>query len=499
MFTRSIWNAYEAEGDFGRLTENINVDVAIVGGGITGITTAMLLKEQGLKVAVLEAREVGKGTSSHSTGNLYAITDQLLSPLRSKYDGDVVKKVVGARQSAIGLIERMVKRYQIDCDFKKQPHYLFDATGEKELSTEKDLAVNAGLKVSEITGDFPVKYSKGLRIEDQAQFNPLRYVQGLASNINGDNCSIYEYVRVGEIEERENDFLLHTTSGQVIAKNVVQATHTPKGVELQFHTVLGPYREYGIAAKLEDGNYPEGIFWGYYNNEKISFRSYSREGDNYFMFIGRPHKVGQAEDNKKHIKELINFAESRFPVKEITYKWGGQHYKPADLLPYIGRKTSGSREFIATGFSTDGLVYGTLSAIIISDAIAGVKNPYEELFKASRHNPAKAAQKFAKENIDVAAQLVKDWLFRGENEELKSIQPGEAKVIKKDNDKVAVYRSPEGELKAFSAVCTHMGCVVNWNNAEKSWDCPCHGTRFDVEGEVLEGPAFDPLKKFDEH
>lgn len=495
MFTQSIWNAYGVTQDFFEQKKDIEVEVAIVGGGITGITTAMLLKEQGLEVAVFEAREVGKGTSSHSTGNLYAIIDELLSPIKTKYDIDKVRKVVEARKSAAGLIEQTIVKYNIDCDYKKQPLYLFSTDETKDILQEREIAKEVGLAISDLPRDFPVEYKEGFSIQDQAQFNPLMYVQGLAGEIEGGNCNIYENTRVKDIESRGDHYLLHTTRALVKAKYVVQATHTPKGVELQYHTVLGPYREYGIAAKLEDGKYPEGIFWGYFNGDKFSFRSYIRNGESFLLCIGRPHKVGQATNNQNHIRELIAFAEERFPVKEIVYKWGGQNYKPADLLPYIGRKTSGSNELIATGFSTDGLVYGTLSAIINADIITGKENRWEELFKASRHNPGKSAAKFAMENIDVASQMLKDWLFKGEDAELSSINPGESRIIVRDKEKIAVHRTIGGELKAFSAVCTHMGCVVDWNNAEKSWDCPCHGTRFDVDGEVLEGPAYDPLPR----
>ena len=496
MFTKSIWNAYATHQDFFELKKDITVDVAIIGGGITGITTAQLLKEKGLNIAVLEAREVGRGTTSHSTGNLYAMTDQLLESLSFKYDLETVKKVIRARQSALKHIEKNVNLHNLDCDFHKRPMYIFGTSGKKDLAKERILAEEVGLFPTEIEVDFPYESKLGFKIEDQAQINPLLYIQGLANEIEGGTCSIYENTRVREIEDRETDFLLHTNRANVTAKYIVEATHTPKGVDLEYHTILGPYREYGIAAKLEStGNYPEGIFWGYFKDQKYSFRSYKKGEESFLLCIGNPHKVGQAEDNKKYIQDLVEFAGIRFPIKEVVYKWGGQHYKPADLLPYIGRKTSESNNLIATGFSTDGLVYGTLSAIINSEIITGGKNEFEDLFKASRHNPGKAAKKFIKENINVAAEMIKGYLFKPDDEEVNTIGAGEARVIKRDGKELAVYRTPGGELKIFSAVCTHMGCIVNWNNAEKSWDCPCHGTRFDVEGEVLEGPAFDPLKK----
>lgn len=498
MFTKSIWNADATHKNFSDLKKDILVDVAIIGGGITGITTAMILKDKGLNVAVLEAREIGKGTTSHSTGNLYAITDQLLDSLRSKYDLETVKNVIRSRQIAAKLIEDSVNRHSIVCDYQKRPMYIFGNSGKKDLAKERIFAEEANLHPTGIEIDFPFESKFGFKIPDQAQINPLLYVQGLANEIEGENCSIYENTQVREIEDRDTDFMLHTTKAKVTAKYIVEATHTPKGIDLEYHTVLGPYREYGIAAKLDpSGIYPEGIFWGYFEDQKFSFRSYKKGEETFLLCVGSPHKVGQAEDNKKHIANLLDFAKKRFPIKEVVYKWGGQHYKPADLLPYIGRKTSDSNNLIATGFSTDGLVYGTLSAIINADIITDGKNEFDDLFKASRHNPGKAAKKFIKENINVATEMIKGYLFKADDEEVNTIGPGEARVVKRDGKEIAVFRDPGGELKIFSAVCTHMGCIVNWNNAEKSWDCPCHGTRFDTEGEVLEGPAFDPLKKID--
>lgn len=190
------------------------------------------------------------------------------------------------------------------------------------------------------------------------------------------------------------------------------------------------------------------------------------------------------------------FLKERFDLGEVTHRWGGQHYKPADKLPYIGPQAKGSRIYVATGFSTDGLTYGTLAAMLISDHIAAKDNPYAELYKASRFTPGKSAGEFLKENLNVAAQYIKDLPFKGDEEELKLLRKGEGRIIEKDGQKMAVSRSEKGELKMHSAFCTHMACVVHWNNAEKTWDCPCHGSRFNQEGGVLEGPAIDPLKNY---
>lgn len=503
MFTKSIWHSFSAPTSFPRLQQDLEVDVAIIGGGITGITAAQLLSEAGLNVVVLEARKVGGGTTAHSTGNLYFTIDQVLSSLQSKYDNKVIRDVVSSRQEALDLIGRNIEKFSIDCDFQRVPWILYSESSKHtdKIDQELDTAKEAGvvMEPAEKT-DIPFHVERGVRVGGQAQFNPLRYVQGLATALESSRCRIYENTRVTQIEEQDSGVILKTLNHTIKAKNCIEATHTPKGVEVQFHTVLGPYREYGVAAILAAGTYPEGIFWGFYHNgEKISFRSYTRGGDQYIMAIGQPHKVGQASDNQKHIEKLERFLKDHFEISQITHRWGGQHYKPADKLPYIGKKKDNSRIYVATGFSTDGLVYGTLSALLIRDQITGKSNPYSKLYAANRFTPFKSAGDFVKENVNVAAQYIKDLPFSKSEAGLDNLKIGEGKIISKDGHKVAACRNELGELKMHSAFCTHLACVVHWNNAEKTWDCPCHGSRFDTDGMVLEGPALHPLKEIRNH
>ncbi|MDT0689002.1 FAD-dependent oxidoreductase [Salegentibacter sp. F188] len=495
MLKKSLWSSFATNPlKYPKLEGDIAVDVAIIGGGITGITTAQTLTERGFKVAVLEARSVGYGTTGHSTGNLYIIIDELLSSLKSKYDNDVVMRVIESRKSALEKIEENVEKFNIDCDFSRQPLYLYEDVNNIILEEIK-VAEEINLAFTELAEDFPFEQDNGIHFDHQAQFNPLLYVLGLAASLDKEKCSIYENTTVRSVEEQADRVLVNTDDAIVAAKYVVHATHTPKGLELQYHTTLGPYREYGVAAKLESTSYPQGIFWGYYNNQKYSIRSYSRDGEKYLIAVGSPHKVGQAENNRKHVEDLVNFLQDRFIVGQITYTWGGQNYKPADLLPYIGRKIKNSREFIATGFSTDGLIYGTLSAMIIADKIEDKFNRFEDLYEAARHQPVKSAKKFVKENANVAGEFLKDLSFKGDDKDLLEIMPGEAAIITRNGEKAGVYRQQNGELKVVSALCTHMACMVHWNNLEESWDCPCHGSRFDTSGEVIEGPAYHPLPK----
>ena len=496
MDMQSLWEQKSPTTIFPKLNKDITVDVAIIGGGITGITTAQFLKEKGYKIAVLESLRIAKGSTGKSTGNLYSITEYPLAELKSKYSISEITQILESRRKAMDFIHENVQKLQIDCNYKTQPMHIFENDNSIAMEKEYDIAEEVTIPFSELKQEeFPFQFKKGIKYENQAQFNPYAYTRAIAENLAGGGCDIYENSRVIEVKEEDSEITLKTAEASIKATYVVHATHTPMGVQLQYHTTLGPYREYGIAVTLKNNKYSEGIFWGYYDTKKYSIRSYFTKDEAYLICVGSAYKVGQAKDNKAHIDELLSFVKQNFQVEKITHQWGAQNYKPADLLPYIGEKSSGSNQYIATGFSADGLVYGVLGAMIICDEISGKKNPDSELYKASRHQPLKAAKKFAKENLNVAAQFIKDYALKGFNEKKSELSIGEGKIVQVDGKKLAIYRDQLGTVSAFSAVCPHMGCIVHWNNAEESWDCPCHGSRFNVCGEVIEGPAYKALEK----
>lgn len=496
MKNEPIWRIKSTPDRFPTLDTNKKVDVAIIGGGITGITLAYLLKRTAVKTIVLEARKIGKGTTGQSTGNLYSTTEYLLQELQSKYDAETLNKILQSRKEAIHLIEKTVEDLNISCDFKRVSKYLFEKDRKVSISKEKEIAENMALNYAAIHNpNFPFAFDSGIEFRDQAQFNPLKYTEALAKEVQDDVCELFEDTHVHKIEEKDDYVLLHTKFAKIRAKKVVHATHTPLGLHIQYHTALGPYREYGIAAKLKGNQYPEGIFWGYFDTKKYSVRTYSPENDPYLICVGSMHKVGQTESNQKHIDELKTFVENHFDVAEFTHQWGGQNYKSADLLPYIGRLKSGSNQFVATGFSTDGLVYGTLAAIMLCDELLDRKNAYFDLYKASRHSPVKAGKKVISENLNVAKRLITDTLRGGIEMRAQDLYPTQGKILKLEEGTFAVYKTHEGNVKILSSKCPHMGCTVQWNDAERSWDCPCHGSRFDVDGKVIEGPALTGLEE----
>ncbi|MFL5765925.1 MAG: FAD-dependent oxidoreductase [Bacteroidia bacterium] len=494
MKTISIWESTARQGTvYPMLQGDKQADVVVIGGGITGLTAAMLLSDAGKKVIVLEALNVGLGTTGNSTGNLYVTVDEHLSGIKKKWNADVMKAVVRSRSSALSLIEQTIRRFDIKCDFYKTSFNFFaedlDKNAEDFLQKEFDALVEAGLSptLSQNPGlNFPVK--KMISVDGQAQFHPYKYASQLAHSIS-QKCEIYENSPVEDFDEKEG--IVKTKGGSVKAGAVIMATHTPKGVWM-VQGDLGPYREFGVAAELKSGSFPGGIYWGV-NAPKHSVRSFKDGDKNYIMVIGDKYKTGQGENTFDYVRHLEKYLDERFDIGEERFVWGGQHYRPADGLPYIGKHSD--KLYFLTGFATDGLVYGTLASMIVSDMISGKKNEWEDIYDLKRYTPIKSFKEFFKENADNIVQYLKDTPWSADVKSLQEIARGDGKVIESGGEKLAVYKDEMGYSHAVSAVCTHMKCVVNWNPAEKTWDCPCHGSRFKTDGTVLEGPAVIALQK----
>lgn len=496
MKTTSIWqNTAKQVSNYSTLTENITADVVIIGGGITGMTAALLLSEGGKKVVLLEAHQVGLGTTGNSTGNLYVTVDEHLSGIKKKWSADVMNAVVSSRSAAMQLIEQTINRFNIDCDFYRTSfNFYAEGTDEKIedfIKEEFDALREAGLNpiLSQNIG-LPFNATKTMSVEGQAQFHPYKYIVELAGKISS-KCEIYENSAVIDFDEKSG--IVKTATGSVKADSVIMATHTPKGVWM-VQGVLGPYREFGVAAELKSGDCPKGIFWSL-NEPKHSVRSFKSGDKNYVMVIGDKFKTGQAEDTEAYVKGLEKYLEERFDIGSERIVWGGQQYRPADGLPYIGKHSD--HLYFLTGFSTDGLVYGTLAAMIVSDDILGKENPWAKTYDLKRVTPIKSFKEFFKENLDNVGQYLKDTPWNVDAHFLSEIPKGEGKIIESEGEKLAVYKDQNGMNHAVSAVCTHMKCVVNWNHTEKTWDCPCHGSRFTTDGTVLEGPAITDLAKKD--
>lgn len=496
-YSQALWSATIEAKIYPPLTNDIEVDVAIIGGGITGISTAYKLIREGRKVAVLEAKRVGMGTTGSSTGNLYAPMG-LLHKIASKHNEETMKSVSGSRAAAVNFIEQRIKEFNINCEFERVPWHFFttqdDTSQSSQIEKELEAAKAAGLAATNLPpAGFPFQVSTIAQVADQAQFDPLRYVQQLAAAIAGENCQIFEQTKVLDVEDKQ-PCIVHTTHGKLKAKKVVKATHSPIG-RYAVHTAMEVHREYALAVRLKGALPAKGIYWHMKGKQLYSIRPYSNEQGNFLIVLDASQLLGHQEHTEESFKKVDEYLRAHFEVDRIEFSWAAQNYKPADYIPYIGTSPMEDHTFIATGFSADGLVYGTLASMIISDAIVGKENPWAKVYDPKRFTPAASAKRFLKENVHVAEHMVKDYLVKGHEKEFEAVKAGEGKIVEMNGKKLAAYRDEQGQLQVVSAVCTHLGCIVHWNNGEKSWDCPCHGSRFSVEGEVLEGPAIQDLSK----
>lgn len=500
MNTRSFWEEQTGKErqQFPQLEGDIEAEVAIIGGGITGITAAHELVQKGIDVVVLEKGHLAGGTTGFSTGNLYTVTESWFHKVEDKFNFEAAKAVAWGRRNAIDYVEQNVKQYGLDCHFKRRPWYAF-ATDEKKvelLEKEVNFLQRAEVPV-EWLDELPLKadWKKAAMVPDDARFNPLEYVNGLAGRIKG-ACRIYEHSEVLEWEALDEGCELRTRSGKVKAAKTIMATHTPKGFD-HSQMNLYPYRSYVVSAKVAAEPFPVGNFW-HLDKPFRTFSTHAWTGNDpdLMMVAGGHHKVGQADDEQNKYQALEEFLRDHYQVEEMEFRWSAQHYKTADRLPYIGKSHHDpDRIWIATGFTTDGLTYGSMAGQLLAAAVTGGNNELLEILDPHRNKLLAGAPRFLKENLNIVGQYMKELPGTMDVKDPKEIPVGEGRTYEQNGDRLAVFRKAEDDFQCVSAICTHMDCPVQWNNAEKTWDCPCHGSRFWTDGNVIEGPAYKPLEK----
>jgi|SRR5215217_3834564 len=489
---RSLWTLTTPPRDFPALAGDLEVDVVVIGGGITGLTTAWLLKRAGKRVAVLEMNRILSGQTGQTTAHLTELLDTPYTTLRRDFGEKGARLAASSSRAALEQVATLVEELGLDCDFQRVPMFRYAETSrqwaslEQECSAARDAGLHASL-TQVVPLPFPVKGA--LRVEDQALFHPRKYLLGLVDRLIGEGCFIFESTRVKEVQDGVPCRVV-TDRGTVTAAAVVEATHSPLNRVL-LQTKLYPYRSYAVAGPLDGPLEPA----QYYDSQEPYhyIRTQPVDGRMYVIIGGEDHKVGAEEDTGQRYAALEDYARKHFPVKALTHRWSGQVIEPADGLPYIGRNAASRHVYVATGFSGTGMTFGTLSGMLISDLILGRQNPYSALYDATRVKPLAGAKDFIQENAEVAFRFIADRLARPDGKHLSEVAPGEAKILEVDGQKVAVYREEDGTSHAVSPVCTHLGCHVHWNGAERSWDCPCHGARYSPTGKVLNGPAVKDL------
>jgi glycine/D-amino acid oxidase-like deaminating enzyme/nitrite reductase/ring-hydroxylating ferredoxin subunit len=486
--SRSLWIATAPGPAYGPLRGDLEVDVAIVGSGITGITAAGILKEAGLEVAVLDAGRIARGVTGHTTAHITEVTDHPFGKLISTFGADGARLALQSTRAAVEHIAATVRRRKLSCDFGRVAGYAYTESrrGLAALREEQEAARTLGL-AAELVKDVPLPFATagGLRFDGQAQFHVRRYLLPQVASLPGGGCHVFEDTLALEVKDGEPCRVV-TARGTITARDVLLATHAPLG-NRTIQTKVAQYRSYVLACRVA-GPAPAGLFWD--DEDPYHYiRSQRTSRGDVVLIGGEDHKVGQEEDTEARYEALLGYARDRFDVRSVEYRWSGQTLEPVDGLPYIGRDTGAGHVYVATGFSGTGLTFGTVSALLLSDAVRGRANPWAELYAPGRLKPAKSAGTFLKENIDFPTYLVGDRLKRPKGRSLADVPRGGGRVLVVDGERIAVSRDDRGTPRAVSAVCTHMGCIVRWNGAERRWDCPCHGSRFDAAGHVLDGPA----------
>lgn len=498
--TCSYWISSTEQTGFPSLYEflavspgEVLVDTVIVGGGIVGLSAASLLKDAGQKVAVLDMGRIVEGVTGHTTAKITSLHGLIYHELVEKHGEDKAQSYGEANQAALNKITRIIERKKIDCDLKRTAAYTYTENDEsvKTIQKEADIAARLGLPAS-FTKETPLPFDiKGaVRFDEQAQFHPRKYLLSLALGIPGEGSHIFENTKVLSIKENDRCEVL-TNNGKIYAKNVVIATHFPFYDKGFFYARLEPHYSYAAAMAIE-GKVPEGMYLSFDGNHH-SIRNQPYDGGDLLIVGGGHHKTGQGGDTIRHYREMIEYANERFDVKSIDYHWSTEDYQSIDLLPFIGKSPAAKNVYIAAGFAAWGMTNGTLSAMIISDLILGNKNKWAGLFDPSRINLGISATRLVAQNVNVMRAYTRGRLSKPEPGKLSSLKKGEGKIMNIDDKRVAVYRDEDDKIYVMSPLCPHMRCVVAWNNAERTWDCPCHGSRFKFDGRLIHGPALADL------
>ena len=490
----SYWlqSAHSPLSTYPALTSDQRLDVAIIGGGITGLTAALLLAQAGKKVAVVEAGQIGTGTTGGTSAHLDTLPDQGAHVLIRDFGEEAARQVTRARMEAIDRIEAWTQQCQIDCDFRRvtAQAYTEHEKAIDHLRKEGEAAERLGMKVTlRPSASLPFPTAAAFEIHQQGRFHSINYLRGLAKAVQAAGAAIYENT-AAQPPADGTPCTIRAGGWELTASDVIVATHAAFLGISQFDIRQAPYQSYVMAVRVED-DVPDALYWD--DEDPYHYTRLAASDDPRLLIIGgADHKTGQA-DERQQFELLEQYITERFKVLRIERRWSAEFFEPSDGLPYIGRVPSTDHLYIATGYSGTGLTYGTAGGSILADLILGRTSPYEKVFAPNRLKPLAAAKSLISENVNAAKHFIAD-RFKAEHVESLDVVPhGEGRIVQFENETYAVYRDEYGAVHTMSPECTHAGCYVQWNNAEKTWDCPCHGGRYAATGERIYGPPARPL------
>jgi glycine/D-amino acid oxidase-like deaminating enzyme/nitrite reductase/ring-hydroxylating ferredoxin subunit len=503
--TVSIWMA-TAEVPAGKpLARDERADVCVIGAGISGLTAAYLLAREGRSVVVIDDGPVAGGETCRTTAHLTNAIDDRYAWLEQVHGEEGARLAAESHTAAIDRIEAIAREEAIPCDFARVDGYLFNPREEKQedLPGELEAVRRAGLSGVELLPRVPWDFfdtGPCLRFPNQGQFHPLLYLSGVARAIERRGGKIFTGTHASEIAGGSPARVTTSQGRSITADAVVVATNSPVSTRVAIHTKQAPYRTYVIGVRLPAGSVPAALYWDTpHPYHYLRLQRGARPGEEILLVGGEDHKTAHEENPSERHANLERWTRERFPmIQGVDFRWSGQVLETVDGVAFIGKSPGSGEEnvYVATGDSGMGMTHGTIAGILLTDLILGRENPWERLYDPSRVS-LRAAGEFARENIAVAGHFA-SYVSPGDVADVAEIPPGAGAVVRRGLKKIAVYRDPSGALHERSAVCTHLGCIVRWNSMEKSWDCPCHGSRFDVAGSVLNGPAIGPLRPADD-
>jgi len=494
---KSIWQGEQASFNTSEIPESV-FDVAIAGGGITGITTALELQRQGKKCIILEARNLCFGTTGGTSAHLNSFFDTTYAQVASSFGKDGARNLAEAARHALDLYAKNIADLKIDCDYKLMNGIVYAQENKQaaELDEMYEASVEVGVPVSYVS-EIPINdtFKRALSFKRQAQIHPVKYVHGLAQAFKKNGGLILENCFVAGVSQK-NSLEIETSRGTIKSEKLIYATHIPPGINL-LHLRCAPYRSYVMAISLEENQYPPSAVYDmfdpyhYYRTQEI--------GDQRFLIAGgEDHKTGHEENTELPFDKLEKYLRKIFKIGEIKYKWSSQYFEPADGIAYIGNLPGNSENiFVATGFGGNGMTYSHIAASVLTAKIVQNTALYGNLFSPARVKPVAGFTNFVKENADVVSSLIADPFKIRAAESLAQMPNNSGDTVKYQHHNMAVYKNQQGALFTLNPTCTHLKCTVKWNQTERSWDCPCHGARYSVNGEVLTGPADRPLKKIE--
>jgi glycine/D-amino acid oxidase-like deaminating enzyme/nitrite reductase/ring-hydroxylating ferredoxin subunit len=482
--------------EFDPLDGKVEAEVAVLGGGIVGITTALLLAERGVDVVLVEAAKLVDGVTGHTTAKVSSQHGMIYDELRSKHGAEQARAYGEANQAALEWMARRIEDGGIDCDFRRRASYAYvpEGSSPSEAEQEAEAASQAGLPatlVDEVPLPYPV--AAAVRFDDQAEFHVRKYLAGVVEQLVDAGGRVFEHSRAVEVASDER-CLVKTPGGRVHAGHVVVATHYPFLDRSLAFARVHPERSYAILCRIE-GEPPEGMFISS-GSPTRSIRAVPIDGEEMLLVGGEGHKTGTGGDTRERYETLERFAREHWQVESVEYRWSAQDNTTVDMLPYVGPITPREHSVLmATGFAKWGMTGGTAAARILADRCTGRESRFAPLFDPSRLNLRASAGRLVEENAQAGFRMVRDRVVNRGGRPIEDLAPGEGDIVSLDGQKVAGYRDEDGTLIAVSTRCTHLGCQVNWNSAERSWDCPCHGSRFAPDGGVLQGPAVHRLER----